>query len=215
LVASPCGTTVGDPEGRKYLAGQNIYANDIINEAGRTGVSWTVLDHDVYASGPRTTVGAAMLRPSHFETEPEGLLDGNQFGTRFTVSGTGRGDGVDLVVGGHATDAAVEAIYGVHERLISEPLIRDSPSAAANARHLWQQFGRDGIPFYLLSGRLNPNAPVDINDLIPGNIFRVETEDPCKPVPQLVRLASLEASAGPEHQWVSASFDLIGPTDDG
>ncbi len=109
-------------------------------------------------------------------------------------------------------DAALEAEYGVHEVMVDEPLIRDQATANASAQSRFDLYGADGIPFFLLGGKLNATAPVDINELIPGKIFRVQTEDECKPVPQFVRLTAVEGNAGPDHQYVSVTFEPLGPT---
>lgn len=211
--AVPCGVTVDAAEGRKYLAATNRYVNDALNELARTGVDWTMLDFTLYVGGAQAQSRSdVILRPVHFEDEPEGLIDGDAFGTRFIVSGAGRGEAGDTIVGTNAIDAALEDTYGVHEVLLNEDEIRDVGSATASAESHFAQRGRDGPPFYLLGGTLLPGAPIHVNDLIPGRIFRVESEDPCKPVPQHVKLLSVTGSTGPEHSWLRISLGPIEET---
>lgn len=211
ISATPCGTTVGAPDGREYKASQNQYANDALNELARTGLDWTVIDRTMYVSGPQPTLnGLPLLRPIHFEDEPEAVLDGNAFGTRFNVKGSGVGEGADAIVGTNAVDSALEAIYGVHEVVENESQIRDLQSANANANARYKLYGQFGIPFYLTGGKLLPTAPISVSQLVPGAVFRVQAEDPCKPVPRFIRLSSVTGSVGPEHQYISVAFEPIG-----
>lgn len=209
LAVQLCGVTVGAAEGRKYLAGQTKYVNDAINELARTGVDWTCVDFTCYVGGPGA-FSPTILRPSHFENEPEATIDGNEFGTRFYVVGAGRGEDADTIVGTNIVDPALEAQYGIHERISSEAEIRDQLSANAAAQTRFDLFGRTGPPFYLPGGKLIASAPVSINDLIPGRIFRVQAEDPCKPIPGFMRLASVTGSVGPEHQYIEVEFEPLG-----
>lgn len=211
LAGSLCGTTVGSAEGRKFLGSQSTYAIDALNELSRTGVDWTMIDRTLTYGGPKPTANTLpLLRPVHFEDEPEAVLDGDLFGTRFTVVGNGVGEAADKVSATNTPDATLEATYGVHERIEPEPLIRDNASALSNANARYRLYGQFGIPFYLSGGKLRPSAPIDVSDLIPGSVFRVQVEDPCKPVPRFVRLSSVTGSVGPEHQYISVNFEPIG-----
>lgn len=207
------GTVVDAPEGRKYLAGQNTYANDALNELARTGVEWTCIDKTVYIRGPLPiTNDTPTLRPVHFEDEPEALSDGDAFGTRFYVVGAGVGEDVDAIVGTNEVDTTLEATYGVHEHISNEPFIRDPASATASAKSAFALYGKHGIPFYLLGGILNPGAPITLADLVPGRVLHIQAEDPCKPVPQFVRLLNVEGNIGPEHQYIKIVTEPIGAT---
>lgn len=209
VVPSLSGSLVNDPDGRVLDPGSNTYANDIINETGRGELYWTCIDRKVYVSGPPTDVHPRLLRAIHFEGfEPDGILDGGAFGTRWNVVGSGRGADVDTTVGTNpVVDAALEAEFGVHERIIAEPRLTDVASCTAEATSLYEQYGQDGIPFYLTGGTLSPSAPVGVSELRPGKLFRVEATDRCKPVPQFVRLTGVTGAVGPEHQYISVTFD--------
>lgn len=210
-----CGTLVTAAEGRSYKAAQTRYINDLVNELAGVDLVWTVLDRTLYIRGPQSPSRTdSILRSEHFEDTTDGTLDGDLFGTRFVVSGAGTGPAGDTITQTNAIDTALEDTYGVHEVLVSAPQVRAAFEALAIAESRFSLLGRRGVPFYLTGGTLRSNAPIGVNDLVPGRIFRVEDEDLCRPTPQHVRLTGVHGSVGPDHQSMNVDLSPIVSGDD-
>lgn len=204
------GVVLNDVGGRVYKASQHQYVLDALRELARTGIDWTMLNRRLIVGGveiPQTTI--PQLTVNHFADNPEVVRSGLDFGTRFHVSGSGRGEAGDTIHAHNDYSAALEATYGVVERNASESQIRDYTSARQNSLSRFDLFGRYGPPQYVTGAELNGSAPVDISDLVPGHVFRLAV-GPTPDVTGLFRLSSVSASVGPEHDWVKVNFEPLG-----
>lgn len=157
-----------------------------IEELSRTGVDWTVCGRQFFVGGLTTT--DTMLRTPLTEHEftrlPAVRRSADQMANHTFVYGSG----IVGEAGGQDTDDCV-----LVERAIYEPSALDQNSCDAAAQSLWERVHE---PLYILEGDsdLSYSAPIDIQEMIPGQLVRVDIGG-CLPYTGVLRLQTVRAKA--------------------
>lgn len=211
--ASLTGVRTDAEQSRAYLAAQNLKAFSSMDELTQSGCDWTAINRTIICGGvelAQTEIPTLWTR--HFQDNPDVDKVGADFGTRFTFSGGGRGAAGDEVVGRSVVDAdtlALEATFGVIERFDNDSNVADEATASQRAQAQYELYGRQGIPVYVNGGKLDEKAPIAVEDLVPGYLIRIAT-GPYPDVNQTYRLTSLNASVGPDHNYITIATEPVG-----
>lgn len=162
-VATTATGVLGD---RKYLAGQNLYVGPELRSLSKAGVDWTMVGRNVLAGGVVVpTSPIVLLQDRHLVGPPSVSVDGMSMANRVRVVGVGGGEGIDPIVG-EARDEASIAKYGLIDAVIRDESIRDVVSARAAAA---SRLALSRVPVPILTQiTLDADAPVDVDELVPG-----------------------------------------------
>jgi hypothetical protein len=167
---------------RKYPAdGSTVY--DELAELARTGIDFTAIGRRIILAGEMPLGRLAQLADGHFAGELRVVKDGRQAASAATVVGkgvTGRAGGVGPC--------------GLLETLVSEQEILDQPSATAEAEAIVKA-GTFPVRLQVPDGSaLVPEAPVGINELIPGIVVPVVSTETCFDLAADLRLQRLQVT---------------------
>jgi hypothetical protein len=189
---------------REILPEQHRVSAEEMRELGRTGIDWTVVDRTMIAGPEEIDVPPiATLTDEHFAEVPEVEVDGLQQANRIVVTGAGGGAEGDEIVGDAVATPGAE---GLLEGVANEPAILDDTSALAAAD---SRLERQRVPQVIVTGgRLVPEAPVEIDALVPGAQVRVGLSGTCVPVRQTVRLSALRVTAAAGDDGVTEQVSL-------
>jgi hypothetical protein len=174
--------------GERSYAPDSTHAGDELRELARTGVDFTAIGRRIILSGGGTTLGRlATLHDEHFAGPLRIIKDGLAALTRAVLIG----EGVTASSGGAGE-------CGLLERVFKEDSVLDvvSAQAEANARAA----GGYPTPVFLEvpdNARLTPDAPVSINQLVPGVLVPVASTQTCLEVATVLRLTKLSVSYTP------------------
>lgn len=168
---------------RKYEANDS-YAGDELRELARTGIDYTAIGHRIILAGEVALGRLATLNDDHFAGPLRVIEDGLAATSRAIVVG----EGITATSGGVGS-------CGLIERLVKEDAIRDQASAQAEADALVA--AGSPTPIYLEvpdGSRLTPDAPVSIEELVPGVVIPVASTQTCRSVAALLRLTKLNVT---------------------
>lgn len=207
-------TATGITATRTVRVRERRIVSDAMRELMDTGLD--VVDYgplrEIRAGGlevPATSL--PLLTEEDFRVLPTLTRDGEEEGTRWTVTGFGTGpEGADIL--GTADDTTVEGTYGVHERVESESEIEDQDSADAAAA---TRLARTRTPETTMSdGVLADTAPFQINELVAGQQADLRLRDAtyCVTTPSAVRVGDVRVSATPETEDVTIELMPLGTT---
>lgn len=207
------GTATGD---REVLAAQNRIAGDELRELGRTGVDWTVVDRVQHVAAPEIPTPRVLgpLIAEHFQTPPDVEVDGTVMANDWVVAGAGGGAEGDEVVGTASQPPA--GGEGLLESVASESAILDVGSADEAAAG---RLARSADPpVFIREAVLVPEAPVGIEELIPGVRARISLPDRAVPVDVTQRITSVQVevtkSAGAVAEQITVGLEPLGQTAD-
>lgn len=156
---------------------------DELAELARTGVDFTALGRRIILAGELPLARLAQLQDEHFAGELRVIKDGRQAATAATVVGKG-------VTG----EAGGVGPCGLLETLANEQEILDQASARAEAEAIVQA-GTSPVRLVVPDGSaLVPEAPVGINELIPGVVVPVASTETCFELTAELRLQRLQVS---------------------
>ena len=179
LLVTPTGIT-----GARQYTADSGYILDALRELARTGVDWTVLGRRMLITGESPLARLPGLTDEDFAGPITVIEDGLAAATDAVVLGKG--------VRGHAGG---EGACGLLEVLVTEEEILDERSAQAEAEAIVA--AGDPSPLYVEvpdGTQLSPEAPVGINDLVPGVIASVASERTCRTVATDLRLLRVNVS---------------------
>ncbi|MFI9591233.1 hypothetical protein [Nonomuraea sp. NPDC052265] len=162
---------------RKYAANSG-YVLDHLRELARTGVDFTVLGRRIILTGEGPLGRLPGLTDEHFVGPLSVIEDGLAAITHATVIGKG----VMAEAGGTGT-------CGLLEFIATEEEIQDAASAKAEANALVA--AGDPAPVFLEipdDSQLAPEAPIGIQDLIPGVTVPVTSTATCRTIAAELRL---------------------------
>lgn len=184
LLTRPSGVT-GE---RRYEPNASTVLDELA-ELARTGVDWTALGRRIILAGELPLARLSQLNDDHFAGELRVIKDGRQAATAATVVGKG----ITATSGGVGP-------CGLLETLANEQEILDQASARAEAEAIIKA-GTNPIRLQVPDGSaLVPDAPVEINELIPGVLVPVVSTETCYDLAAELRLQRLqvtfEAEAG-------------------
>lgn len=164
------------------------YVFDQLRELARTGIDFTAIGQRVIIAGEMPLARLPGLTDEHFAGELTVVEDGLAAATAATVLGKG--------VSGTAGGAGV---CGLLEVLQSEEEILDERSAQAEAEAIVA--AGYPSPVYLDvpdDAQLTPDAPIGINDLIPGVLVPVTSTETCRTVAAELRLQRVKVAFTPD-----------------
>jgi len=204
VISTPSGI-LGD---REVLATSFRICEDEIGELARTGVDWTCVLRDLTVAGQEIqTPPIGLLVDEHFVEVPQIEIDGSVQTNSVTVTGSGGGAYGENVFATQNSPPAVINDFGLLERVDSEAEIIDFGSVAQAAQ---TRLDRDAVPIaFIRSGRVVPDAPLDIDDLIPGARVIVQLSSPCIPVAGTFRLSGVDVEVSNEES-ITLTFQPIG-----
>ncbi|MFD1937571.1 MULTISPECIES: hypothetical protein [Nonomuraea] len=168
---------------RKY-AKNSGYVLDQLRELARTGLDFTALGRRILLMGEGPLGRLPGLTDEHFVGPLSVIEDGLAAITHATVIGKG----VTAQAGGVGA-------CGLLEFIATEEEIQDIASAQAEANALVA--AGNPAPLFLEvpdDSQLAPEAPVGINDLIPGVVIPVTSEATCRTVAADLRLIRLKVT---------------------
>ncbi|MBT2226241.1 hypothetical protein [Nonomuraea sp. NEAU-A123] len=174
--------------GERQYKPNSGYVGDALQELARTGIDYTAIGHRLIISGETQLARLVGLTDDDFIGELKVIEDGAAAVTASSVIGKG----VLATAGGIGS-------CGLLERLVTEDEITDLASAQAEADALVA--AGDPAPLYLEipdEAQLAPEAQVGINDLVPGVIIPVASEQTCRTVAAELRLQRVKVTFTPD-----------------
>lgn len=168
---------------RRYMP-ESGYVLDHLRELARNGIDFTALGHRILITGEKPLDRLPGLSDDHF-------LDGlrvREAGLDAITSAIVLGRGVRGEAGGTGG-------CGLLEYLAVEDSILDGPSAQSAAEALVD--GGDPAPLVLEvpeGSQLAPDAPVGINELVPGVEAQVTSTRTCRRVAAMLRLTAVKVT---------------------
>lgn len=187
----------GTPATRQYSRRDARRTADLLRELARSGLEWTAVGRVVHV-GPRASDSTLPVLVDEHADFPEFDGDGVSWSTEDTVIGGRVGDGqVVATVGG--TNADLGLLQTTHQ----EPEIRDRDSAAAAAA---RNVALRASP---LSTGLDPEAPVDFADLVPGSRWPLRLLVGVREVHDSAVLASVSVTVRSGDQGVAEDVRVV------
>lgn len=181
---------------RSYLAksGQVL---DRLGELATAGVDWTVNGDVVFlfGEGKLPTLGT-VLREGHVTSGVTVTQDGDNFATAAAVS---LGAGIIGTAGGTVP------FFGLLETVKDSSTVVGEFSAAQTAAALITE--RPPVTVDARDAQLSPDAPVGINDLIPGVGIPIGVSAGCREVAATLRLSSLSVTWDAKGEAVTFTTD--------
>lgn len=179
-------TVASGVTGQRQYKPNSAYVGDALAELARTGIDFVAIGRRLILAGEIPIATLAGFSDDDFLGEIRVIKDGRAAVTDATVVGKG-------TIGRASTAGAC----GLLEVLVNEEEILDQDSTDVEARSLVA----GGYPTPLIvhvpdGSQLAPNAPVGINDLIPGVQVPVTTSQTCRVVAANLRLQRLSVSYG-------------------
>lgn len=166
-----------------YHIVNSSYCGDVIRDLARIGLDYTAVGTRVILGNPIEYGPFVTLQDTDFQVDVDLEEAGLQAATKWYVLG----NGVAGAAGG------IDPYYGLIERIVSEDTITDVTSA--NTAASGRLAASNPAPLFVNvpdGARLSPKAPVLINQLIPGTLFRVRLRELCRDVSTVKRLTSLK-----------------------
>lgn len=178
---------VGVISDREYLADGKKYVIDLLKDLAKGSIDFTALGRRIIVRPQGTSLGrTTMLTCNDFQGDVCATDNGQTAATSATVTGK------DGVIG---TSGGVDPFYGLVEVLIDDQTITSNATAAGQAAGLVAA----GNPPPLViqppdSASLSPDAPVSIEQLVPGVEVPVFIDCTCRQANQLMRLIKLNVT---------------------
>lgn len=195
LTVRPSGVT-----GERRYEPDTTYAFTELQELARGGIDFTAIGHRIILSGQEPLGRLATLTDEHFAGDLKVIEDGLSATTRAIVTG----EGVTATSGG-------VGVCGLLETLVKEQQIKDAGSAQYEADALVR--AGDPAPLILevpAGAQLTPDAPVTIEQLVPGVVIPVAATDLCRPVTTVLQLTRVEVSYGNGNEAVQITLAPLG-----
>lgn len=172
----------GHTGAHEYKAGQRSVGVELRNLA--TGaLNMTFLGRRLVLFGTEPLSRTAMIQDKHILDEITVLEDGLATATRVTVVGNG-------VVG---SCGSTDPYYGLLEEIVNDPTISTSDAARQLACTIASTNRHPPVIVSVPDGaQLSPNAPVTIDQLVPGVAMPVWSQDTCRPLNQDLVLSRLQ-----------------------
>jgi hypothetical protein len=195
----------GLPQEREYKA-YSAYAYDALTDLAKGGVDFTAVGRQIVVFPEAGTLGElALLTCDHFLGDVCATKDGGSLATRAVV--TGKAPDNETVVTGFA--GGVDPYYGLVERLLNDDTIKTTAAANVQAQGLI----RNPVPLLIQPPRgngLDPNAPVCMDELIPGVQMPVSLDCTCRDVTQAMRLVKLDVTVNVDGEKVAPMLSPVG-----
>jgi hypothetical protein len=202
------GALVLDTGTRFYTPEQYQIAGDALRDLLTTFLDMTVVNRTVYVRPSELLLDPiATLVDEHWANPPNVSIQGSKMASRFLLAGPGAGQyGPDLI--GEYGDGATNTI-GLVERFESLPLLNEEGALIAAAKTRWELLGRQA-PVFLTGGRLSPDTPVTIDELIPGKRIDVRLANTCRKVLEQYRLHQVNVQVSDKVETVDVTLTPVG-----
>lgn len=190
----------GTAQDRNYEA-NSAYVIDSLRDLARGGLDFTAIGRRIVVMPEGHGLGrTALLSCDAFGGDVCSTEDGLAAATRAVVTGKAA-DGTTVVSG---SAGGVDPFFGLLEVLHNDDTIRTEFAADAQAAGLV----RSGNPPPLLvqppqGSALSPEAPVCINELVPGVEVPVVMDCTCREVSQMMRLTQLDVTVTADGESVA------------
>lgn len=181
----------------------NQYAGDALRELAKSVLDYTAI-------GNRIVVDDVLLYGPYSQLTDENFVAGLEIEERGLEAASKwyvKGSAVVGTAGGAAADTQY---MGLVEQLYSDDTIMDL--ATANTAAANRLKASNPAPLYInvpTDARLSPDAPLCMDQLIPGTLVNVRLRNPCRPVTQQFRLTAMkttyDADSGDEAVGVTLS----------
>ncbi len=178
---------------QKHLGAQHLILGEVLRQLAQVGADWTFSVRELVIGG--TAVPVATLGPftdDHFIAPPQVAMDGTQQTNSPGVRGAGGGDQGDTVYG-QADDPGVQIRDGLLETVETQSTLLDNTSAAAAASSSLE--ARRTVPT-VSQAILSPDAPIQIDQLVPGALVQLMLDETGIPIHDIYRLSAVNVSAG-------------------
>lgn len=178
---------VGVIGGREYLADGKKYVLDLLKDLAKGSIDFTAIGRRIVIRPQGTSLGrTAMLTCKDFQGDVCATDNGLTASTHATVTGKG---GVIGTAGG------IDPFFGLVETIVDDQTITSAATAADQAAGIVAA----GNPPPLIvqppdNASLSPEAPICIEQLVPGVDVPVFLDCTCRPVNQLMRLTKLNVT---------------------
>lgn len=201
-------------KGQWELKAFSQLADDALRSVQDSGLYWTCLGRTIYIGPPDLwgTDITATLRAGDWTDPPKVTGLGVSKANRWYVvpdqaAAESDEEGNTTPVLGAYEDTAAALEDGLLEAISSDPGVTTQADADTSAKTL--TLLTRTTPRSISDGTLGQDAPVTMDKLIPGRLFRVELQD-CYPTSQVLRLNAIRANASPGSESVSVTFEPTG-----
>jgi hypothetical protein len=190
-------------------------AGDELRTLARTGIDFTVVTNQLICGGqeidPTTNI---QLTDAHWLTLPKTDVKGIQMRTiQYLAGGGGGAQGYDEDATFRAVSANT-ATYGFLDVFSNEPDLLDDDITVPNNGIESGARGRldlnDQPVGYVSGGQLGPNAPVTIDQLIPGIGIQLRLKGTCRPILTRYRVHKVDVEITPDNEDISLELYPIG-----
>jgi hypothetical protein len=193
---------IGVVGGREYPA-NSAYVLDALKDLAKGALDFTAVGRRIVVLPQGASLGrTTILTCDAFQGDVCTASDGLAAVTRGVVTG-------DEETGVTGSYGGVDPYYGLLEALVEDTAIKSNATAAAQARGMV-----NGRPPVLVqppdSGSLAPDAPVCLEQLVPGVTVPVVVDCTCRTVAQDLRLTSLSVTVDAAGERVSPVLSPIG-----
>lgn len=158
---------------------------DHLRDLAETGLDYTAIGSKIVLMPQEFCETVGSLTDADFPAGLAVVEDGLALATRWVIRGR---DDVEGEAGG------IDPYYGLLERSVEETSILDDASAAADARSRLRS--SNPAPTFIDSQQttLSPDAPVDIETLVPGWCVNVATTTTCRRVAQPMKILGVSVT---------------------
>lgn len=189
-----------------------------MREVSAIGVDWTCVGFTCIAGGRTIPTGRLpVITDDHLVDDPDVEDNGVLKANRIVTTG---GQPVDASTGqaidgpaifGEASDASLQALDGLIEQNVQDDNALDVPSATAASASNLALIGNGGV--IVSSLILGPNAPMTIDQLVPGALIDIELSRPAIPVSGIFRISNVDVVvSASQGEQVTITVQPIGST---
>lgn len=192
---------VGD---REYKANAK-YVLDALKDLANGSLDFTTIGRRIVVMNSGASLGeTTLLTCDHFQGDVCTTADGQATVTRGVVTG----DTETGVVGEYG---GVDGYFGLLEKLVEDTSVKSNATAADQARGMVN--GANPPPLLVQppdNGSLSPDAPVCLEQLVPGVTVPVVVDCTCRTVAQDMRLTGLSVTVDASGESVSPRLTPVG-----
>lgn len=195
--------------GRDYKANSR-YVLDALKDLAKGSIDFTAIGRRLVVMPQGYKLGQTpLLTCEHFQDDVCTVDDGTAAATRAVFTNSQTANGGDITVLGES--GGVDPYFGLVEVLVSDSTITDPQTAADAARATVAKGNPPPLSVQPPNGgALSGDAPLCINDLVPGVTVPMLLDCTCREVAQDLRLTKLDVKWGPGGETVSPTMGPVG-----
>lgn len=203
---------------RERWAGTFQTVGDELRDLSQSGIDTTVVRRTLIAGDLQAqTQITQLLTDEHWAVLPTISIVGTSMATEVGVGGgnggfSGWSD--DQIWIERANSDTSGSRYGLLQSFYNAPELDEEdttelPNAITQQAYNLREAKKE--PFvYIQGGALSPRAPVQADDLIPGNVYRVALSETCRSIESDYRLFGVSVSLGERGETVSLEMTPLG-----